>query len=133
MDSTRPQSRSMRGLNLHPLIRELSLSLRSLRRSPGFTSIAVLALALGIAGSTAVFSVINATLLQPPPYPDPQRLVIVRWSDQPDLGVSAFFMLKDRAPAFSLLAAWYPFEEGVNVSASGPPKYVRALSVSRDF
>src|SRR5262249_19652052 len=35
--------------------------------------------------------------------------------------------------AFSLLAAWYPFGEGVNISASGPPKYVRALSVSKDF
>ncbi|MBZ5522049.1 MAG: ABC transporter permease [Acidobacteriia bacterium] len=111
----------------------MTFSIRSLRRSPGFTAVAVLALALGIAGNTLVFSVINATSLRPLPYPEPQRLAIVRWSDQADLSITAFFMVKNRARSFSLLAAWYPFDAGVNISAAGPPQYVRALSVSRDF
>jgi putative ABC transport system permease protein len=118
---------------VHAFIRDLSFSLRSLRRSPGFTFIAILTLTLGIAGNTVVFSVINATLLRPLPYPEPQRLTIVRWSDQPDLSIRAFFMVKDRARSFSHLAAWYPFDAGVNISAIGPPRYVRALSVSGDF
>jgi predicted permease len=118
---------------VYSFIQDLSFSLRSLRKSPGFTSIAVLTLTLGIAGNTVIFSVINATLLRPLPYPEPQRLVVVRWSDQPDLSIPAFFMLKNQTHSFSLLAAWYPFDAGVNISAVGLPRYVRALSVSRDF
>ena len=118
---------------MYPFIRDLSLSLRSLRRSPGFTSLAVLTLALGIAGNTVIFSVINATLLKSLPYPEPQRLTIVRWTDQPAVSIPAFLMLEKRAHSFASLAAWYPFDVGANVSATGSPQYVRALSVSKDF
>jgi putative ABC transport system permease protein len=132
-DRTGPVIKVDERLILRPLIMDLWRSLLYLRRSPGFSSIAVITLALGIAGNTAVFSIINATFLQPLPYPDQQKLVIVRWSDQPDLSASMFFLLKNRCRVFSSLAAWYPFDEGVNISAGGPPKYVRALSVSKDF
>lgn len=118
---------------MHPFIRDLSFSLRSLRRNPGFTSIAIFALTLGIAGNSVVFSFVNATLLRPLPYPESQQLTIVRWSDQPDLSIPAFFMVKRQARSFSSLAAWSPFDVGVNISATGPPQYVRSLSVSRDF
>jgi len=118
---------------VYPFIRDLSLSLRSLRRSPGFTSLAVLTLALGIAGNTVIFSVLNATLLKSLAYPEPQRLTIVRWTDQPAVSVPAFLMLEKRAHSFASLAAWYPFDVGANVSATGSPQYVRALSVSKDF
>jgi putative ABC transport system permease protein len=118
---------------VYPFIRDLSFSLRSLRRKPGFTSVAVLALTLGIAGNSLVFSIVNATLLRPLPYREPERLTIVRWSDQPDLSISAFFLVKNEARSFSSLAAWYPFDSGVNISGTGPPQYIRALSVSRDF
>jgi predicted permease len=71
--------------------------------------------------------------LQSLPYPDPQRLTIIRWTDQPVLSIPAFLMMKNRAHSFSLLAAWYPFDVGANISATGSPQYVRALSVSKDF
>jgi putative ABC transport system permease protein len=74
----REESRDTWGWNwFEHLVRDIRYGIRVLVRNPGFTAVAVITLALGIGSNTTVFSVINATLLRPLPFPHPDRLVLV--------------------------------------------------------
>jgi putative ABC transport system permease protein len=117
---------------------EIAHAIRALRRTSGFSAIVVIILAVGIAANTIVFSVINAALLRPLPYPDPAQLIVLNWYSpgkliSSDISASAFFLLRDRAHSFESLAAMTNLDGGVNLSGTGKSQYLRGFRVSASF
>ncbi len=110
---------------------DLRYALRKLRESPGFAAAAILTLALGIGASTAIFAVLDAVLLEPLPFPQPDRLVAVE--SQPDRTVAIPTMrdYQSRSTAFSSLAAYREWSPAQN-PRGGPPADL-ILAVTQGF
>ena len=119
------------------LIQDIRYALRQLRKNPGFTAVAVLTLALGIGANTAIFSVVNAILLKPLPYPNADRLVVV-WEQNPQRGwfenvVSGanFLDWKKQNHVFADLAALEP--RSFNLTGDGRPEEVAGQQVTTNI
>jgi putative ABC transport system permease protein len=117
------------------MLSDLRYSARALRRSPGFTAVAVATLALGIGATTAIFSVVEAELLRPLPYAEPEALV---WLTRPtpkrpqgQIITPQFQAWRMEARSFSGFAAWN--DEQFNLTRAGEPERVVAASVNADF
>jgi putative ABC transport system permease protein len=126
--------RDARGLNwLDVLFQDLRHGSRLLARSPGFTATVVLTLALGIGATTAIFTVVNAVLLRPLPYLDPDSLVYVR-QELPPYGVLPFHTRREfenyrnQAKSFENLAAYMGTR--VNLSGGGQAERVQCLTTT---
>ena len=117
--------------------RDLVYAVRALLKNPAFAALALVSLALGISANTAIFSVINATLLHPVPYPDPGRLVLIYTkvpkSDLKDFPVSApdFMDWRSRNTVFDSMAAMRI--RSVNLTLQGEPDRVLAARVTSDW
>ncbi|GMR22896.1 MAG: hypothetical protein BMS9Abin37_1276 [Acidobacteriota bacterium] len=102
------------------IVHDLRQSIRALAKSPGFTAVAIATLGLGIGGSTAVFTVVDAVLLRPLNFAEPERLtqIVVRPSIRPEARgrVSPEYLYEWRleSRAFDDMAGWY--DEPVNLT-----------------
>jgi predicted permease len=117
---------------------DLNFALRQMRKRPGFTLAVVLTLVIGIGANAVMFSIVNGVLLQPLPYPDPDRLVAVV-NSYPGMGMERagtsipdYLDRREGVPAFEESALWYGTSAGVT-TGDMPNQYNGALATSTLF
>lgn len=114
------------------MFNDLRFAFRALRRSPGFTAVAVITLALGIGANTALFSVADAVLFKPLPYPNPEQIVKIDGGPLrfTKTGFGASRQM-EQSPVFN--GAGIYASGGLNVGSEGSPERVRAATVTPGF
>jgi len=122
---------------METLLKDIRYGVRGLLKRPGFTAIALITLALGIGANTAIFSVVNAVLLRPLPFREPDKLVIV-WEDATFAGFprntpapANYVDWKTQNQSFADMAA--SAEGSFNLTGDGEPERVAAYSVTANF
>jgi predicted permease len=134
--SIQEQARAARSwMPLEELLKDVRFALRQLGKSPGFAFVAIATLALGIGANTAIFSAIDAVLLRPQPYPEPERLVNVfervPTGEKNPVSGAAFIDWHDHGTKFDALFL-HAYEQ-LDFTGLGDPEKINALSVSSGF
>jgi predicted permease len=136
--AVREQCREKRGASFgESMLQDIGFGLRMLRKNPGFTTVAILTLALGIGANTAIFSVVNCVLLRPLPFPAADRLVMIflagvskseQWTTvfDPD-----FKQWTEQNHVFEHMAVYGSVE--ATLLSGGEPKRIQSTEVSVDF
>src|SRR5262245_4755276 len=126
-------SREMWSLNsIETLIQDLRYAARMLRKSPGFTAVAALTLALGIGANTAIFSVVNVVLLKPLPYHNPQQLALVtiavNGNDNGHAAAQPYLYWRSKSKSFEHLIAF--MNGALNWTGRGAPQRLSSVLVT---
>jgi predicted permease len=119
------------------LVDDFRFATRTLRRNPGFTMAASVTLALGIGSTAAIFSVVDKVLLEPLPYPEPDRLVqlitVSQIGNQSAVSIPKYVIWRDYTSAFDSIAAYDIGALSVNLNRGDFPEALRAARVSADY
>ena len=141
VQQTREAHREVRGFRpLEEIVGDARFAVRALRRSPALAGAAILTLALGVGANTAIFSAVNAVVLRPLPFPDPERLVLL-WEENPERGwyqnvvaPANYLDWREQVPAFEGVAGYTDVLGELTLAGDdAPPRIAEVAFVTGDF
>jgi len=122
---------------MNTFLQDLRYGIRMLAKSPGFTVVAIITLALGIGANTAIFSVVNAVLIRPLPYKEPERIVMVwernipRSREQNVISPANFQDWQEQSSVFEEMVAFY--DNPINLTGTGDPEELSVQNVTTNM
>jgi len=140
IERAKEECRDARGVNfVESILQDLRFGLRTLRKNPGFTAVAVMTLALGIGANTAVFTVVNGVLLRSMPFPEADRLFLVslntgfqQFDGQPEVSDRDYLAFRGQEQSFEQVTS---FSQGTtaNLTGAGDPVHIPVAYVTTEF
>jgi putative ABC transport system permease protein len=136
IEQVKEDCREARGVTVvETLIQDTRYALRAFRRTPSFTVVVLVTLALGIGANTAIFSLVDGIMLRPLPYPHSDEIVHFGWLDKslnPNLSVPEFEFCRNRATSFAAIAGWRDSGDG-QLSQGTAKRWITTASVTDGF